>query len=170
MQPISYRSPKIEVRPSKIHGKGMFSKSKISESEVVAIKGGSILTRKQLEEVNRSILPAQLEVADNLFISPISAKERESAMLYTNHSCNANMGIQGQIVFAAIRDIDKNVELTIDWAMLDDGDYEHECNCQLPNCRKILTGKDWMKKELQQKYKGYFSWHIQNKINAQNED
>ena len=164
MKILSYRSPLTEVRSSKIHGKGIFAKVDIRKAEVVAVKGGSILTESQLRLVNDKIEAAQMQVADGLYISPANEAEREIGMLYTNHSCDANMGLQGQIVFVAIRDIEKDEELTIDWAMLDDGDYEHECNCQLPRCRKILTGKDWMRKELQQKYQGYFSWHMQNKI------
>ena len=33
-------------------------------------------------------------------------------------------------------------------------------------CRRIVTGKDWMKKELQEKYKGRFCWFLQRKIEA----
>ena len=50
-------------------------------------------------------------------------------MLYTNHSCDPNLAIQGQIVLVAMRDIAPGEELTIDWATTDDGDYEMECRC-----------------------------------------
>lgn len=36
-------------------------------------------------------------------------------MLYTNHSCDPNIGLQGQIVFVAMRDIAAGEELTHDW-------------------------------------------------------
>jgi hypothetical protein len=29
-----------------------------------------------------------------------------------------------------------------------------------------VTGKDWMKKELQEKYAGWFCWFLQRKIDA----
>jgi hypothetical protein len=29
-----------------------------------------------------------------------------------------------------------------------------------------VTGKDWMKKELQERYKGWFCWFLQRKIEA----
>ena len=164
MKILSHRSPLTEIRPSKIHGNGLFAKEDIRKSEVVAVKGGSILTENQLSAVNDKIEAAQMQVADGLYISPVVETDREAGMLYTNHSCDANMGLQGQIVFVTLRDVEKNEELTIDWAMLDDGDYQLPCNCQLPQCRKILTGKDWMQKQLQQEYRGYFSWHMQNKI------
>ena len=87
-------------------------------------------------------------------------------MLYTNHSCDPNIAIQGQIVFVAMRDIAPGEELTHDWATTDDLDYEIECKCGSLNCRRTVTGKDWMKKELQEKYRGWFCWFLQRKIDA----
>ena len=39
-----------------------------------------------------------------------------------------------------------------------------ECNCGVRNCRKTLTGKDWQRPELQNKYAGYFSAYLARKI------
>ncbi|PYL08466.1 MAG: hypothetical protein DME34_04600 [Verrucomicrobia bacterium] len=35
-----------------------------------------------------------------------------------------------------------------------------------PNCRKVLTGKDWQRSELQKRYAGYFSAYLKRKIAA----
>ncbi|MEW6299813.1 MAG: hypothetical protein AB1671_19135, partial [Thermodesulfobacteriota bacterium] len=69
-------------------------------------------------------------------------------------------------VFVALRDIAPGEELTHDWATTDDLDYVMECRCGSPNCRGVITGKDWMKRELQEKYRGWFSWFLQRKIEA----
>ena len=50
-------------------------------------------------------------------------------MLFTNHSCAPNIGVQGQIVFVALRDIAAGEELTHDWATTDDDTYEMRCRC-----------------------------------------
>ena len=47
---LSYRSPKIEVRESKIHGRGLFAIAGIAKNEIVAVKGGHIVDRKTLRE------------------------------------------------------------------------------------------------------------------------
>ena len=47
-----------------------------------------------------------------------------------------------------------------------DLDYEMECRCGARNCRGVINGKDWMKPELQEKYKGWFCWFLQRKIDA----
>ena len=83
-------------------------------------------------------------------------------MPFTNHSCDPNIGVQGQIIFVAIRDIQAGEELTHDWAMTDDATSESECNCGSPHCRKIITGQDW--KDLQEKYGDYMSWYLREKI------
>ena len=85
-------------------------------------------------------------------------------MIFSNHSCDPNIGVRGQIIFVAMRDIADGEELTHDWATTDDDAYEMECRCNAPNCRKIITGQDWRKKELQEKYRGFMSWYLQEKI------
>ena len=80
--------------------------------------------------------------------------------MHLNHSCDPNLGLQGQIVFVASRDIEENEGLTFDYAMTDDEEFEMSCNCGSPNCRGVVTGRDWMQRELQEKYRGYFSWFI----------
>ena len=87
--------------------------------------------------------------------------------MHLNHSCEPNLGLQGQIVFVALRDIQKDGEMTFDYAMTDDEPYEMKCRCGAPSCRGVVSGRDWTKKEIQRRYDGYFSWFIQRRIDAQ---
>jgi SET domain-containing protein len=164
MTPLSYRSPKTEVRQSKIHGRGLFARADIAKGEIVAVKGGHIISREKLREITTRLGPVEIQIDDHLFIAPVTEDERESSMLYSNHSCDANLGIRGEITFVAMRDIRAGEELTHDWAMTDDDDYSVECKCGAPNCRGILTGKDWQCPELQKRYAGYFSAYLARKI------
>src|SRR5215471_4994604 len=155
---LSYRSPKTEVRESKIHGRGLFAAADIAKDEIVAVKGGHIVDRKILRErITPRLGPVEIQIDDDLFIAPVTKEERESSMLYSNHSCDPNLGVRGEITFVAMRDIRAGEELTHDWAMTDDDDYSIECNCRASNCRQILTGKDWQRQDLQKRYAGYFS-------------
>lgn len=165
MVSFSYRSPKTEIRESRIHGRGLFAIADVAKDEIVAIKGGYIVDRKtMLEKIAPLIGPVEIQIDDDLFIAPVSETERESSMLYLNHSCDPNVGVRGEITFVAMRDISVGEELTHDWAMTDDDDYSVECNCGASDCRKILTGKDWQRAELQKRYAGYFSVHLARKI------
>jgi len=162
---LSYLSPKTEVRESKIHGRGLFATADIAKNEVVAVKGGHIISRKQLRgKVTPRLGPVEIQIGEDLFIAPVTEDEREGSMLYSNHSCDANIGMRGEITFVAMRDIRAREELTHDWATTDDDDYSVKCNCSAPNCRGTLTGKDWERPELQARYAGYFSTYLAHKI------
>src|ERR1700682_5797378 len=168
--PLSYRSPISEVRQSPIHGHGLFATDKIDKNEVVAVKGGHIVSRAELrEKITPQLGPVEIQIDDDLFIAPVTSEEREGSMLYSNHSCDANLGMHGEITFVAMRDIRAGEELTHDWVTTDDDDYSVECNCGASNCRKTLTGKDWQRPELQKKYAGYFSAYLAKLILAQRE-
>ena len=165
MLPLSCRSPKTEVRESKIHGRGLFATVDIAREEIVAVKGGHIVDRETLRrEIAPRLGPVEIQIDDDLFIAPVTNEERELSMLYSNHSCQPNLGLRGEITFVALRDIRAGEELTHDWAMTDDDDYSVECKCGAPNCRKILTGKDWQHSELQKRYAGYFSAYLARKM------
>jgi hypothetical protein len=167
MIPLSYLSPKTEVRESKIHGRGLFATAAIAKDEIVAVKGGHIVDRKTLrEKITPRFGPVEIQIDDDLFIAPVTEEEREGSMLYSNHSCDANLGMRGGITLVAMRDIRAGEELTHDWAMTDNDDYSVECKCSAPNCRKVLSGKDWQRPELQKKYVGYFSPYLARKIPA----
>jgi hypothetical protein len=162
---LSYVSPKAVVRESKIHGRGLFAIADIAKNEIVAVKGGHIVDGRSLREKIRPALGSvEIQIDDDLFIAPVTEEERELSMLYSNHSCDPNLGMRGEISLVAMRDISAGEELTHDWAMTDDDDYFVECNCGAANCRQILTGKDWQRRDLQERYAGYFSAYLVRKI------
>ncbi|MEJ7710984.1 MAG: hypothetical protein WKF84_14250 [Pyrinomonadaceae bacterium] len=66
-----------------------------------------------------------------------------------------------------MRDITTGEELTHDWATTDDDEYEMECSCGSINCRRIITGQDWRRKDLQEKYGYYMSWYLLRKIDGE---
>jgi hypothetical protein len=167
MPALTYRSPKTEVKASPIEGRGLFARTAIAADEIVAVKGGYVLTAAEWRALEPTLGPADIQIAEDLFIAPVTAAEREGSMLFTNHSCEPNIALQGQIVFVAMRDIAAGEELTHDWATTDDADYTMTCRCRTPRCRGTITGKDWMRLDLQATYRGWFSWHVQRKIDAQ---
>jgi hypothetical protein len=118
------------------------------------------VTREQLRDINERLGPVEIQIADELYIVPVTQEEREGSMLYSNHSCDANLGIRGEITFVAIRDIRAGEELTHDWCVTDDDSYSVKCNCGSPKCRGTVTGKDWQRRDLQEQYRGYFSSYL----------
>jgi uncharacterized protein len=166
MSRLTYRSPRTEVKPSPIQGRGLFARTAIAAGEIVAVKGGYVMTAAQWGALEPALGPAEIQIAEDLVIAPATPEEREDGMLFTNHSCDPNVALQGQIVFVAMRDVAAGEELTHDWATTDDGDYTMTCRCGSAHCRGTITGKDWMRKDLQEKYRGWFCWFLQRKIDA----
>jgi SET domain-containing protein len=161
---LSYISPKAEVRESPIHGRGLFAAEAFAAGEVVCVKGGYVFDRETLRSMPDWYRSAEIQVAEDLFIGPLAEGEREGSMIFSNHSCEPNVGVRGQIVFVAMRAIAAGEELAHDWATTDDDDYQLECNCGAPRCRGRITGRDWQRRDLQEKYRGFFSSYLAEKI------
>ena len=161
---LTYFSPKTDKRKSEIHGLGLYSRESIAKGEIVVVKGGHVMTKEQRDGLGQNLEDTEIQIADSLFIGPVTQQERAGGMMHLNHSCEPNLGLQGQIVFVALRDIVRDEELTFDYALTDDEEYEMRCACGAQTCRGVVTGKDWQKEEIQEKYLGYFSWFLQRKI------
>ncbi len=160
----SFISPKTRKGlESRIHKKGFFAVDFIKKDEVIAIKKGEILSSKFLKDNNIGG-GVGLQVSDDTYIAPSSNEDFEKSMIYINYSCDPNVGMLGEDTVVAFRDIQPNEELTLDYAMIANDSMSMECNCGSLNCRRIITGKDWMKPQLQERYKGYFTNYIQSKI------
>src|SRR5262249_48440330 len=85
-------------------------------------------------------------------------------MIWSNHSCEPNIGIQGQIAFVALRDTGAGEELTHDWATTDDDRYQMSCRCGAAACRGVITGQDWRRPDLQDNDRGDMAWDLLRKI------
>ena len=164
MRLASYLSPKTVVRSSSIGGRGLFANTAIAGGEVVCVKAGHLLSKARLTELKSVANEANLQIADDLFLAPVIEAEFEDVMMFLNHSCEPNTGIQGQIVFVTMRDVAAGEELTIDYATIDHDSEPMACRCGAAGCRQLITGQDWQQPELQQKYGDYFAWFLLAKI------
>lgn len=163
---ISYVSPKVEVQyvPTK-NGCGVFATEPIYPDEVIVVWGGDIITGEELAQQSDHVRSHALQVEENLYQVSWSAAEPGD---YVNHSCEPNAGFSGQIVLVAMRQIAPGEEICFDYAMCDGTPYdEFDCGCGTPSCRGRITGNDWQRPDLQQRYAGYFSPYLQRRMKAQ---
>ena len=94
MTALTYRSPKADVRPSPIHGTGLFARHAIARGDIVAVKGGHVLTTAQWANLEPALGPPRSKY-ESLVIAPVGPdRARLASMLYTNHSCDPNLAIQ----------------------------------------------------------------------------
>jgi hypothetical protein len=166
MKVASYLSPKTAVLPSGIAGRGLHAIVPISRGEIVGVKGGHLIDRATLERNKAVVNESDMQIADNLYLAPLTADEFESVMMFVNHSCEPNVGVQGQIVFLTIRDVAAGEELTLDYGTVDHDAEPMLCRCGTPSCRRTITGDDWRLPELQRKYGDHFAWHLLRRMQA----
>lgn len=163
----TYISPKARKGgPSGIAGRGLHAVRPIDAGEVVAVKGGHIVTTEVLRTLPDPLPNSEVQIADGLHLVALTEAEYEPSMLFINHSCEPNVGFGGNIVLVAMRDIRAGEELTTDYALFDDYDGRLTCTCGAAGCRGTITGQDWRRPDLQARYHGYFSWYLQVKIDA----
>jgi len=160
-----YLSPKLAVEPMpEKNGFGVVAKQPIAAGETLVVWGGRIFDRATVAQMNDRERIYVLQVEDDLFLAADGPVEEAE---YVNHSCNPNVGVNGQMALVALRDIAPGEEICFDYAMSESNEFtEFECHCGAPNCRGQVNGDDWRRPELQRRYAGHFSPYLQRKIDA----
>jgi uncharacterized protein len=161
----SWISPKATKGiQSNIAGRGLLAVERINKGEVVAVKGGHIVSTEVLQSLSLDLQQSDVQITDDLHLVALTDEEYESVMLFLNHSCEPNVGFGGNSVLIAMRDIEAGEELTTDYALFDDYDGSMECHCGRPLCRGRIDGRDWKRSDLQERFRGYFSWYLERRI------
>jgi uncharacterized protein len=161
----SWISPKARKgTASGIAGRGLQALEPIAEGELVAVKGGHIVTTAELERLPDPLPNSDIQITDDLHLVAVTKDEYEPVMLFINHSCEPNVGFAGNTVLVAMRDVAAGEELTTDYALFDDYEGQMTCSCGSARCRGVIGGRDWQLPELQRRYRGYFSWYLQHRM------
>jgi hypothetical protein len=89
---------------------------------------------------------------------------------YGNHSCDPNLWWIDAYTQAARRDVEAGEELTNDYATSTAiAGYRMDCVCESPMCRGVITGADWRRADLQQRYGRHWTPGLLKLISAQRE-
>lgn len=168
MSPLSiysYVSPKLVVRPvPEKGGQGLFAIETIGAAELLVVWGGELRTADQIAALQDEDNCHGLQVDEGVYLWSIRDGDAGD---YVNHSCDPNAWVSGQISLLARRDIRVGEEITFDYATTDASDYDtFECHCGSVLCRGVVTGQDWRRADLQERYRGHFSAYIQRRIDG----
>jgi SET domain-containing protein len=156
--------PRVVARPSPIEGLGLFATGPIARGDVVGIIGGRVIDDVELRRIARSrskYNSAAIGDGANLLL------QNDEVVTRGNHSCDSNLWMRDAFTLEARRDIAAGDEVTIDYALQTAvPDWEMACHCGSPYCRKRIRGNDWMRPELQERYRGHFSPFLNRRIEA----
>lgn len=167
-EPDCWLHPDVEVRPSPIAGLGLFATAPIAAGTVVSRLGGRLVSTAALRE----LFTAAARDPGRPYIDTITVGADLHLVLpprrpngYGNHSCDPNLWWVSEYELAARRDIAAGEELTNDYATSSgEPDFVLACSCGCRQCRRFITGSDWRRPELQERYKGHWVPALQARI------
>ncbi|MDP2826364.1 MAG: SET domain-containing protein-lysine N-methyltransferase [Sulfuritalea sp.] len=138
------------------------------QGECILMIGGYILTVDEESRLPGKSHDNGVQIAKDLVLCTVRPEEY-GGVNYMNHSCQPNAGFNGQIAVVAMRDIAKDEEITIDYAMVlhkasKGPTYRLKCLCGAEACRGMVTESDWKSAALQEKYSGYFQPYLEAEI------
>jgi hypothetical protein len=158
----SLLSPKCKLSRSSIEGDGVFAGQSFQPGELVAVWGGKIYTAAEVAQLAQlfphfdmypvTVCPGYYLASENLY-------EKDDAELF-NHSCEANIGVRGQIILVARRPIEAGEELTFDYDTTEIDSKPFACRCGTPLCRGTIDGSGWKDPGFVARNRDYLSWHI----------
>lgn len=131
----------------------------IPAGTVVSRLGGRLVSTAGLT----AIFKAAASDPDHPYIDTITVDEdlhlvlpSRQASAYGNHSCDPNLWWIDAYSLAARRDIASGEEVTNDYAtsagIPEIPEFRMACACGSPACRTVISGNDWRRPALQQRY------------------
>jgi uncharacterized protein len=141
--------PRIQVRRSGVHGKGVFALAPLARGEPILEYTGQIITWKQALKRH----PHDPKDPNHTFYfhiddgRVIDGKFGGNAAKWINHSCQPNCEAdeeEGRVWIKALRAIKPGEELNYDYGLVLDGRHtakvkkEFECRCGSRKCRGTL--------------------------------
>ena len=160
---VSWYLPSLDLRPSPIHGAGVFAGAPIRRGEVVIVWGGRLLTSDDLA-AGKGKSHTVVQIDDDLFLGALPSEEK-TLDDYMNHSCDPTVWLRDAITLETRRDIVADEELTADYATwLNNPKYRLQCRCGTEQCRRMVTGVDWMLPKLHQAYGNHFATFLNSLI------
>lgn len=152
-------NPNVELRETKKYGKGVFAKEAIKKGETIAVFEGEKYEADQeldLPEIMRDHC-IQVGNRDYIFAHNLLAEK-------INHSCEPNCGLNDSVKVVAMRNIKPGEQITWDYRMSEDSNWEMACKCGAPTCSGRVGNFQKMPSSLKDKYfeEGYLSdWLIE---------
>ncbi len=157
--------PSIVVRSSAIAGGGLHARAPLPAGVVVIRLGGRLVDTATLHELFARAEPGE-------YVDTFAVGEDAHLVLppgttahYGNHSCEPTMWPVGAYELATCRPVAAGDELTVDYGLIsDDPTFRMDCDCGAAGCRRVVTGADWRRVDLQRRYAGHWPPGLQRRI------
>lgn len=162
---LSFFREGLYVTDSNIHGKGLFTSGSIKKSDIIVVFGGMVFDKNDLLD-GRCDLKTTIAISETEWLGNLKGSEKELDD-YINHSCLPNVGMLDNLTLCAIKDIEAREEIVADYSIwVNSTEYllTENCNCGAPNCRKRISGIDWMRLDVINNNLNNFSPFLKRRI------
>lgn len=161
---------RLTVRDSPIEGRGLFFSSDVSAGTVVIRLGGRLVSSAELAAlIQRAETDRTAGYVDSitLYHHAHLVLSTDTPIHFGNHSCDPTLWVVGPFEIATRRDATAGQEATLDYGTMSGADgFTMECRCGSSTCRGEVTSTDWMREELQERYRGHWVPALQQRIAA----
>jgi SET domain-containing protein len=146
----------------------VFAAVSIAQNEKLMEFGGEKISGEETLNGNYRECSVWL-ISDNAYLALPESDPDSSLDENLNHSCDANAWLTDEVTLVARRDIAPGEEITLDQGTwnFDEAEYTWDaadCGCGASDCRKQLTEKDWMRADVQARYRGHFHPVVQKMV------
>jgi len=144
------RKPKIIVRNSRIHGRGVYAGRRLKKGERIVEYKGEVISWREADRRP----PSDPDDPNHTFFfalddhrKVIDANVGGNAARWINHSCKPNCETtedEGRVFIEALRDIRAGEELSYDYGLIIDERItptlkkQYRCLCGAPDCRGTM--------------------------------
>ncbi len=149
----------VYVKKTKHKGKSIFTNKTFRKREFIFLIAGPIVNKGTIYTI---------PIGSGIYVDPVPV---DNLGKYLYHSCEPNAGIKQRTMVVAFKNIKKDEEIAIDYAMIVNkyGDEITKegliCKCGSKNCRGELGCWSKLPKKLKEKYKGFVSEYLMSKKN-----
>ena len=150
-------SQDVAVGPSRIEGSGLFARRAFDEGETVVVLGGTVIDDAELARLQPQ---SSLAIGEGVNLM----QDDDDPARYGNHSCEPNLWLADEVTLVTRRAVEAGEELTVDYGTFSVVPWQMECRCGAASCRGVVTGDDWRRPDLRERYAGRFSPFINARI------
>jgi uncharacterized protein len=158
----------VEIRESPIEGRGLFSLVPMVSGTLVLRLGGHIVSSVELGVL---ISTANTD-PDVTYVDTISLAEDRHLVLppstmvhFGNHSCDPSLWHSGLYDLTARRPIAPGDEITVDYGTQSAlPSFRMTCSCGSSSCRGEVSGDDWRRDDLRERYRGHWVPVLEDRI------
>ncbi|MGV9197969.1 MAG: SET domain-containing protein-lysine N-methyltransferase [Promethearchaeia archaeon] len=149
---------KVYVAKASNLGKGIFAKNNIAKDEIIFTVKGTI-KKERYDPFTYNAGPNWLALEKETWIAPFD----NNPWRYINHNCDPNAGLKEKVTVVAMKEIEKDEQVTIDYSITEADPYwRMKCKCGENTCRKEIRSIRFLPQNLFQKYKNYIPKYLKN--------